>query len=163
MTIIKHFTTSVALPSILDSNEIWLEKERTKKMVQDTNIMSSFHPEFAEQIRFRYKIVKRQIKKMGAYVWFTEEDSCRCIEEQGQRPRIPLVFNSEDINVIKWTDMVRRKSWDKKFIKEWIKLESVTTEDDYTKWWVAIKPISLDDLNDYENQIIYLKTHIKEK
>tara|TARA_R100000231_G_C5324071_1_gene164313 strand:- start:319 stop:807 length:489 start_codon:yes stop_codon:yes gene_type:complete len=160
MTIIKHFTTSVALPSILDSNEIWLENERTKKMVQDPNIMSSFDPWFAEQIRFRYKIVKRQIKKMGAYVWFTEEDRCHCIEEQGQPPRIPLVFNSEDINVIKWTDMVRRKSWDKKFIKEWIKLESVTTKDDYTKWWVAIKSVSLERLNDHENQINYLKTHI---
>jgi hypothetical protein len=157
MEIIKHFTRRNTIASILESNEIWLENERMKRMVQNTDVMSSFPPKLAEQIRFRYKIVKSQIKKTGAYVWFTEEDNCRCIEEPGESPRIPIVFNSDDIEAVKWTDMIRRKSWDKQFRKQWDKLESVCRQDDYTKWWVTTKPVSLDKLYDYENQIESLK------
>jgi len=159
MKIIKHFTRQNNIPSILDSNEIWLENERMKRMVQDSGLMSSLPIKLAEEIRFRYRIVKKQIKKTGAYVWFTEEDSCRCIDEPGEMPRVPLIFNSDEINAIKWTDIIRQKSWDKQFRKEWSKLELVckNVQDDYTKWWVTLKPVSLDNLYDYENQIKPLK------
>lgn len=140
-TIVKHHTKSAYFGDIIHDNSIDLEGCGTENYIRHNpcGMMS-------QENRKVWKLLKKQYKLIGRYVWFTEEDHANCTNMHHDFKTFS--FFAEDIAVEQWS-IVRRRMIHKNGnpARKWIKMleDCARAQGDNPElWWVATKPISLD-------------------
>ena len=142
-TKINHFTWENSFPLIILEGVIKLECSNLEKEVTTGEHIGK--PNQIEKSN-TWRLVKKQMKVTGRYVWFTEEDTVNCIGSSAEtnQKKIPISFYAEDIGAKKW-DEVKKNIYNTKGRKIIKMNDSCATRmgDDTSKWWVLDTEIPL--------------------
>tara|TARA_R110000824_G_scaffold389583_1_gene585731 strand:+ start:107 stop:562 length:456 start_codon:yes stop_codon:yes gene_type:complete len=137
-TKITHFTnSSVNRNNIIESGRVELEGH---------NILTKPPKTLTPEEKDAKHSIELSVRIMGGYrfVWLTEEDSCGTTYSTSEEA-FAFPFYAEDIKATKWTDFRKRLLGKKDSRELVVYLEKLATDegDDWKKWWVTTKPISL--------------------
>jgi len=147
-TKIHHITWENALPHIVNDGIVKLEGSNLEELIKSGEHVG--RPDQQEK-SFIWKVMKKQMKHTGRYVWFTEDSTVNCIgdsEEMGLK-KVGIPFYAEDIGAKKWCD-VKKTIYNKRGRKIIKKTDSYATQigDDITKWWVVDTEVPLSKKTD---------------
>ena len=142
-TKISHFTWEKSFPLIVLDGVVKLEGSNLEKEVKSGDHIGTHNQ---HQKSHTWKLMKKQMKHTGRYVWFTEEDNVNCIGsvKQYHQKKIPISFYAEDIGAKKWDD-VKKTIYNKQGQKIIKRNDScaISMGDDTSKWWVIDTEVSL--------------------
>jgi hypothetical protein len=88
----------------------------------------------------------KQMKHTGRYVWFTEDEECKCISQTLDFEKVSITFKAEDINAELWLDVAERLMFKSNKAKKFIRLlnnNAIKNGDDISKWWVCRERIDI--------------------
>lgn len=146
-TKINHITWECHINSIQSDKVIKLEGSNLEKVIRNGNHIGKPNQIYHSNL---WRIMKKQFKKTGRYVWFTEEDDVECIgnEDEMNFKKVVIPFYAEDIGAKKWS-VIKKTIKDKQGKKIIKGLEEVAKEmgDDISKWWVCKKPVPINNLD----------------
>ncbi|GGZ90223.1 hypothetical protein [Novosphingobium arvoryzae] len=141
--IITHFTKLENVPLILHDFCITLEGTEIENIVKQTPDDCS--PEKLRTMREYWAFMKPLYKKIGRYVWLTEENHAHCsnVSTYG------FTFYADEIGAMPWPEMRKRAIAKKgKQARRYIDVLEETAfdaGDNVEKWWVCSEAVKLDN------------------
>jgi hypothetical protein len=135
MPLIRHFTKSIYVSSILKDGVIHFEGYNTEHAIRTFNVN-----DLDASVNISWRGMKLQYKLIGRYVWFTEQDNLYCSTVKKKFSQAPILFDSDEIGALPWREVCSRLVKNNKKAQKFISALHATAKqagDNPFYWWVC--------------------------